>query len=292
IFKADVKKEEEEVREPVEIDHQEEKEQKETLPAEIASRKIMEQEGNLAAEDKTQEKEQNKDVSSVAAKPLFPSWLIVFILIAVVIVIFFRKPKKNETIKNSDEKVDDKGDEPIISDELKTELDTLKGEELMKRLKQLDGFQQKALEESDEYFRLLLKKIREEINLDISMQLNYDEKRLGFRHEIPSDFPLSYSFTSASLTIKGKVTNIGEKGCGLDITSQTEEGNIRAGLTGELTLNFKENTILIQNLLIIFFDEQRKNCGLSMEPLKRYPDARLLWLETYGNIVQELKRFK
>ena len=64
------------------------------------------------------------------------------------------------------------------------------------------------------------------------------------------------------------------------------------GVNGNLNLILDNETVAVMPAHVAYFDTVKDRFGISSLGLKRDPDLKLLWLETFTNILNDLKRQK
>lgn len=205
----------------------------------------------------------------------------IFLTLIALIIRLLKRRKSFEVVKTSAV--------PENISEQRKELLPLDSEVLKKMSRLLDEFRRKALEESDEYLSAFIKSLGGKIGLKISTELDYDEKRLDFCHEINPDIPIKFVFSSDGFKMDGNLTNISENGCEI-IDGTINTGELpTTGLKGELEMKYKGRSCTIKPVTIVYIDKENNCCGLSMNELEYNLDMKLLWYETYTGIISDIK---
>jgi len=188
----------------------------------------------------------------------------------------------------------DTADDRLVkeSQELKNELLMMDENKLLERLKHLGDFQRNALAETDEYMNSLLQKLHNELKTNIDTKLAITENRHDFRHIIPEEYPLYFVFSAQEFNLQGKVLDISQGGVGLATSSTEECTPLDDGVNGNLNLILDNETVAVMPAHVAYFDTVKDRFGISSLGLKRDPDLKLLWLETFTNILNDLKRQK
>ncbi|MBF0275762.1 MAG: hypothetical protein HQK84_11080 [Nitrospinae bacterium] len=159
----------------------------------------------------------------------------------------------------------------------------------LEKITYLEKVQDEVSQEQENILTSLRNKVRNETTLDLLVRLDYDEKRLNFRHTIPSEFSFFAGFSSGDFRVKGKLINISQDGCALEISGIKDEGSHLALPKGTFALIINQQVFNFDHIEVIYLNKNKTVCGFSMDELTKYPDIKLQWLEVCDHILNVIK---
>jgi len=174
-------------------------------------------------------------------------------------------------------------------EELKEELNKLDGEELTRRLQELDDFQRKSLEESDEYLREFMQRLGNQKGFDFSSKLSNREGRINFRHKISTGYSLNFIFMTEDLRFEGRVHNISEGGLGMTAFNMPKDKGLKRSKMGTIMLRHRNRRIKLAPVMISHVNLKSGILGVTLKGLKEDPDMKLIWLETFSRVIDDIK---